>query len=254
MRRVLLSISIISHGHGAHVHALLQLLAQQGATPLQRVWLTLNVPEPALADAHHGTWPFDLRVLHNTCAQGFGVNHNKAFTLEQQQPEPAAWFAVLNPDLTWATDPLPWLLECAALPACGCAYPVQVDSAGKEQDHRRMVPTPLQLLTRHALGQRTAAPEPDWVNAAMLVFPAQVYAAVGGFDERYFLYCEDVDLCLRLRLAGYHLTEARSAVVIHLAQRGSHQVGQHLWWHLSGLWRLWTSAPFWRYRQLQRNR
>lgn len=251
---MLLSVSIISHGHGAHVLALLQLLAQPGATPLQRVWLTLNLPEPALANAHHCNWPFDLRVLHNECAQGFGANHNQAFALEQQQPAPATWFAVLNPDLTWTTDPLPRLLESAALPACGCAYPVQVDRAGKDQDHRRTVPTPLQLLLRYALGQRVAATDPDWVNAAMLVFPAQVYAGLGGFDERYFLYCEDVDLCLRLQLAGYHLAEARGAVVVHLAQRGSHRSGRHLRWHISGLWRLWTSAPFWSYRQLQRSR
>lgn len=251
---MLLSISIISHGHGSHVLPLLRLLAQPGATPLLRVWLTLNVPEPALTDALHDNWPFDLRVLHNTRAQGFGANHNQAFALEWQQPAPATWFAVLNPDLTWASDPLPQLLECAALPACGCSYPMQLDSTGKPQDHRRLLPTPLQLLTRHCLHHRMAAPEPDWVNAAMLVFPTRVYEALGGFDESYFLYCEDVDLCLRLRLAGYQLNEAKFAEVVHLAQRSSRRQWRHLWWHLSGLLRLWTSKPYWRYRQLQRNR
>lgn len=249
-----LSISIISHGHEAHVRALLRLLAKPGATQLQRVWLTLNVPEAELADIQKSPWPFDLRVLINSRTRGFGTNHNHAFALERQQVVPATWFAVLNPDLTWKRDPLPALMAAAALPRAGCAYPLQVNDAGLEQDHRRELPTPWCLLKRQVLGQRVSATKPDWANAAMLLFPTQVYAALRGFDERYFLYCEDVDLCLRLQLEGYQLVEARDSMVVHFAQRNSHRQWRHLWWHLSGLLRLWMSTPYRRYWAKRRKR
>src|SRR5690625_6433863 len=39
----------------------------------------------------------------------------------------------------------------------------------------------------------------DWASGAFLVFEAELYAELGGFDERYYLYCEDVDICWRAR-------------------------------------------------------
>ena len=47
------------------------------------------------------------------------------------------------------------------------------------------------------------------------------FRALGGFDERYFLYCEDVDICLRLQLSGQHFTIVEEARVIHDARRGA---------------------------------
>jgi N-acetylglucosaminyl-diphospho-decaprenol L-rhamnosyltransferase len=73
---------------------------------------------------------------------------------------------------------------------------------------------------------------------------------VEGFDEGYFMYCEDVDLCLRLRLQGLTLSKA-PARVIHAGQRNSHRRLRHLMWHLRSLLRLWTSVA---YREIQRTK
>jgi GT2 family glycosyltransferase len=79
-----------------------------------------------------------------------------------------------------------------------------------------------------------------------MVWRAPVFAALGGFDERYYLYGEDVDICLRLQLAGYTMAAAPVALV-HLAQRQTGRSWQHLAWHVSSLAKLWTSASFWHY-------
>lgn len=245
-----LSVSIVSHGHGAHVEALLSLLARPGVTPLARVWLTLNVPEPALLTLTRQSWPFELHLVSNATPQGFGANHNQAFAHEQAQPTPAPCFAVLNPDMLWSADPFPAMLATALQPLAGCIYPLQVDPDGRVQDHRRALPSPLALLRRH-LAPKTPLSDPaspDWVNAAFLVFPTPVYAALGGFDPDYFMYCEDVDICLRLQLAGYRLVEAPQARVVHHAHRASRRDLRHTLWHVRSLCRLWLSAPYRHFR------
>ncbi len=246
-----LSVSIVSHGHGPHVRALLSVLAQRGATPLARVWLTLNVPEPDLLALTGQAWPFDLRLITNAAPQGFGANHNQAFAHEQAQAVPAPFFAVLNPDMAWASDPFPALLAAAQQPLAGCAYPLQLDPQGREQDHRRALPSPLALWQRYVGPRPMPEPvcaAPDWVNAAFLLFPTPAYTAIGGFDPGYFMYCEDVDISLRLQLAGYRLVEAPQARVVHDAHRASRRDVRHLLWHLRSLWRLWRSVPYRRFQ------
>ncbi|MBI3724368.1 glycosyltransferase family 2 protein [bacterium] len=55
----------------------------------------------------------------------------------------------------------------------------------------------------------------DWVSGAAMVLREEAIAAVGGFDERFFLYAEDTDLCLSVRRAGFAVAYAPEAVVVH---------------------------------------
>ena len=57
--------------------------------------------------------------------------------------------------------------------------------------------------------------EPAWVSAACLLARKPALDAVGGLDERFFLYEEDVDLCLRVRRAGWRILYTPRAVVMH---------------------------------------
>ena len=239
-----LVVSVVSHGHQAQVQALLNDLARFSAATVSRVVLTLNRPE-AEPQAPAAGWPFVLQILRNAHPLGFGANHNRALS---GASEP--FVCVLNPDVRWeGADPLGAMVQAAAQAGVGCAYPAQLDDAGNRQDSERSLPTPMALWRRRVLHQRDA--RVDWVNAACLVLPAHAWVAVGGFDVSYFMYCEDVDLCLRLRLAGWTLARA-DAVVGHAGQRASHRRAGHALWHIRSLLRLWTSAVFWRARALLR--
>ncbi len=56
---------------------------------------------------------------------------------------------------------------------------------------------------------------PTWYTAACVLVRAEAFQAVGGLDESFFMYFEDVDLCLRLEAAGWQLAEETRAVVRH---------------------------------------
>jgi N-acetylglucosaminyl-diphospho-decaprenol L-rhamnosyltransferase len=56
---------------------------------------------------------------------------------------------------------------------------------------------------------------PDWVDGSCLLVRRVLLEQLEGFDERFFLYCEDTDLCLRLRSAGFDIHYEPSALCVH---------------------------------------
>jgi GT2 family glycosyltransferase len=64
----------------------------------------------------------------------------------------------------------------------------------------------------------------DWVSGACLLARRDAFTQVGGFDERYFMYWEDADLCRRLRAAGYHVRYVPAAMAVHRVGHSSRTV------------------------------
>ena len=238
-----LVVSVVSHGHGSQVEHLLRLMARTSGAQISRVVLTQNLPETA-PTPEQGRWPFVLDILSNAAPQGFSANHNAALAGASED-----FVCILNPDVLWAKEPMGALMRAADRPEVGLAYPVQTDGQGRRQDSERELPTPWSLALRYLAKRKESRAE--WVNGAMWVLPRAVWHRVGGLDTRYFMYCEDVDLCLRVRLAGYTFARA-GAVVEHAGQRDSHRRMRHALWHIRSLLRLWASPVFWRARPLLR--
>jgi len=86
-----------------------------------------------------------------------------------------------------------------------------------------------------------------------LMVRSEAYKGVGGFDERFHLYCEDFDLCARVRLLGWPIGLSDDARVVHDARRASHDSPRHLFWHVCSLIMMWCSRSWWRYRRLLRS-
>jgi len=223
-----ITVSVISHGQAAWIEGLLDDL-ERLATPVA-VMLTINRPEPLADDLIQRA---GVQCLHNPHPQGFGANHNQAFR-HCQTP----WFGILNPDIRLPTDPFPGLLQ-AAPAGLGAIAPLMVTPDGAREDNARHFPT-LPGLIRKALGHDDgrvrlsgqSVQAVDWVGGMFLLTPAAAFSAVGGFDEGFHLYYEDVDLCARLWGAGYRVELLTTERVVHHAQRASRRQLRPLGWHL----------------------
>jgi GT2 family glycosyltransferase len=79
------------------------------------------------------------------------------------------------------------------------------------------------------------------VSGACLFLPRRVFDAVGGFDEAYFLHVEDLDLCRRVREAGFAVALARSVHAMHVQGTSSRKRPLFVAWHKHrGMWRWFT--------------
>ncbi len=255
---ICIGFSIVSHGHGSMLLSALEALkATCAQSVLQiRVWLTFNIPEPNLqADLKGLTWPFELHLIHNPTPIGFGANHNQAFV--RAKATGATWFVVMNPDIFLpAGGHAFWRsLQQDAWPEdVGLLCPAQIDTRGQSQDFARRVMTPWGLAVRIVRRMVGFAPSgvaefvatADWVNGACMVWRSKAFSALQGFDERYFMYCEDTDICLRLQLAGWRMQVAE-LTVIHDARRNTGRSWRHLSWHILSMLRLWCSKTYWMY-------
>jgi len=242
----LISISIVSHGSGDTLHTLLDSL-QQHERDLQRlqIIITDNLQND-LPDFDALPWN-SLQIIRNTSQLGFAHNHNNAFKLAQ-----GAWFAILNPDLVFESPIFDTLLaRLAGIPDTVLA-PYIMDENEQLQDSFRPLPTPLELIRRRLPGYHFEAlpPDsdglihPDWIAGMFWLMKSDLYRQLGGMDERYRLYFEDVDFCTRAQLKGIKVLVDSKVKIRHDARRSSRRKLFYLRLHTQSAIRFFTSPVY----------
>lgn len=240
-----MSISVVSHGQG-HLVGLLMSDIRKYCDLRNEVLLTLNISEELPFDPD--SFPFRIKVIRNMQPKGFAANHNSAFEVANGE-----LFCVLNPDVRLNDDPFPSLCACLGQSRVGVAAPRVMNLHGELEDSVRPFPTPFTILAK-VFGCKAGrypveskALFPDWVAGMFMLFRSEVYRKVGGFDESYFLYYEDVDICARLRVAGYRAVQCSDVTVVHDARRSSHRSLKYLRWHVGSMLHFFFSPV---YRQI----
>ncbi len=148
---------------------------------------------------------------------GFGGGHNLLGAMTD-----APYLLILNPDVEFVSvDTARRLLAAVtSAPAVKAAGPKLTTEDGRPQayDHGRLHGLRAQIALRggHSYWRQTSTPQDvAWVSGAALMIDHAAFDAAGGFDEKFFLYKEDEDLCMRLREAGGRIRYEPGVVVLH---------------------------------------
>jgi GT2 family glycosyltransferase len=176
--------------------------------------------------------PPNARLLENDRPRGFSANVNRGVAEARGE-----FVVIANPDTDPAPDAVRILRDFAAdRPRCGIAGPQLRYPDGRRQPSRRSFPTvrgtlvrrtplrrvvhPQRLQRRHyLLDERPDEPTAsDWLLGAFLLLRRQMLDELGGLDEGYRLYGEDIDLAYRARQAAWERWYVPEAIVIHQHQ------------------------------------
>jgi N-acetylglucosaminyl-diphospho-decaprenol L-rhamnosyltransferase len=223
-----ITLSVVSHGQNRLVNQLLGDLSALRPTGLSVV-VTQNIPdnEPLQAQG------FEIEVVVNSAPKGFGANHNAAFARCA-----APYFCGVNPDIRLKANPFPELLAALVRERVGVAGPRVCSPEGRVEDSARRFPTIGRLLRKLLHGAEgpdypvdRGPLEVDWVAGMFMLFRSDAFRAVNGFDERFFLYYEDVDICGRLSAMGYNRVYHPEVRILHDAQRASRRNLRLMWIH-----------------------
>lgn len=198
------------------------------------VFVVDNASADGSAQAVRTTFP-QVAVLANDQNVGFGRAVNQALRATR-----TPYVLLLNPDARLQPGALEALLaRLEREPELAGIAPRTTDEDGTPQlsfgpDLSLLAEWRQRRLVEGLRHRRTGAlaraatvtqreHEPDWLSAACLLVRSAALHAVGGFDEDFFLYEEDADLCLRLRRAGYRLLHYPAAQATHALGRSARQ-------------------------------
>jgi GT2 family glycosyltransferase len=240
---------VVSHDSAADVERLVPLLAPQ----VDEVVVVANVPGSA------GLLPDGVKLIANASPLGFGANVNRGVAATT-----AELVCSVNPDAVprpGAIGELRRFLE--SHPRAGVAGPAMVYPDGTLQPSRRRFPTvfgtivrrtpirrafdPYKLQRRHYhLGEHPDEPvAADWMLGGFLMLRRAMLDELGGFDEGFFLYGEDIDLCYRAWRAGWSCWYVPGAVVEHEHQAVTDHrlLTRRTLWHWRGILRFVRKHP-----------
>jgi GT2 family glycosyltransferase len=196
-----------------------------------------NASDDGSVEAVRKRFP-DVRLLPQTFRDGFGANHNTVI-----RASAGRYIYVLNEDTfseNWGFAQL--VSEMDAHRNTGALGPRIVDPAGRHQRSAWRFPTPaVSVLGVPTLGQlgiaqsKGAQPRTvDWALGAALLLRREALDEVGLFDEDFFIYFEEVDLCRRLRRAGWEVRYFPALTVVHYESQSSADIPER---RINELWR-----------------
>jgi hypothetical protein len=227
--------SIVLYRHSAReVRPLFEALARD---PSLSAWTVINnggADEACVLASSLGG-----RSLHPGRNLGYGAAHNLAWRELSSADEP--FHVILNPDIRLEDGTLSELARIMEqLPRAGLLMPRIVYPDGREQRLCKLLPTPFDLVLRRFLGKlgstwfrdrfeqyelrgldMSVPREVPCLSGCFMFLRAAALREVGFFDERYFMYMEDVDLCRRIG-SRYKTVFYPHISIVHGYARGSY--------------------------------
>jgi N-acetylglucosaminyl-diphospho-decaprenol L-rhamnosyltransferase len=224
-----LVVVTVTYSPGPHLDRFLASLAHATDLPVTVVMAdngsTDGTPEEAL-ERHP-----DARLLRTGANLGYGTAVNRAVA-DYLSDSDAEYFIVANPDVQWGPRSIDLLIEAAERwQLAGSLGPLIRDPDGSVYPSARHQPSlirggmhavvgPLWKSNPWTAAYRQDRLEPTeravgWLSGSCLLVRKAAFDEIGGFDERYFMYMEDVDLGDRMGRAGWQNVYVPAAEILH---------------------------------------
>lgn len=230
-----LMISVVTHNSDKIFQSLDLLLPQiQDKDVLVKIFD--NASDPIYREKLRSYESPQIKIHFHQENKGFGYGHNHNIFNSRER-----YGIIFNPDILIESDVLNSLVNLLAEhPECSMLAPKILNADGSTQylmreylnvfDYMlRFVPSKqLKKLFKKRLARFECRDLPDdhdsyvrMISGSFMVADLDKFREVGGFDERFFMYFEDNDLCLTMEKAGYKLLYTPRFSVIHLYERGA---------------------------------
>ena len=243
------SAVVVSHGHRPELSASLPVLTPQ----VDELVVIANMPGSAPEDGGR------TRVIENARPASYAANINAGTAATSGE-----LVLVANPDAIPEPDAVGILRSFVAEhPQCGIAGPRLLDPDGSWQPSRRRFPTvrgtlvrrtplrrlfpPLERQREHyLLDERPTQPvQADWLLGGFLLLRRAMLDELGGYDEGFRMYGEEIDLCYRAAKAGWERWYVPGAVVRHRWDAATDRsfLTRRTLWHWRGILRFVRKHP-----------
>lgn len=205
------SAIIVNYNSGAYATRCIASLLLQTGVELEIIVVD-NASQDDSTTLLRETFGDDIRLIANKENLGFGRANNLGAASASGQ-----YLLLINPDTELSSpDTVRILAEFASQPEIGIAGP-EIHEPLKRKKY---------VLPRHTYPSQSKLRFKDrfehlpgsiaWLLGACLLLRKSVYEELAGFDPDYFLYGEDIDICLRARLAGYEIGYCAAARITHV--------------------------------------
>ncbi|MDE6028130.1 MAG: glycosyltransferase family 2 protein [Muribaculaceae bacterium] len=192
--------------------------------------------------------------------RGFGAGHNVAIRKSMEQG--ARYHAILNPDIYWTDPVIETLAEYMDKhPGVGMMTPKVLFPDGRLQYNCKKLPTPLDLIGRRFLPKKWMKKRNDrfelhstgydhimnvpYIHGCFMLFRNDTLRKTGLFDERFFMYPEDIDITRRLHEISETLFYPHVSLY-HAHGAASRKFGKMLWIHMTNMIRYFNKWGWWR--------
>lgn len=256
------SVIVVSFNTRDLLRECLQSLAREAGGVNYETIVVDNASKDGSADMVEREFP-EAKLIRSATNLGFAAANNRGFAVAKGR-----YVVLLNSDAFLQPGALPLAVERMDTDPCiGVGGARLVGRDGLWQPSARMFPSLANdFLTLSGLSAKyprshffgrfdrtwadpNEAAEVDWVPGAFSIIPRDVLESVGYFDESFFLYYEEVDLCRRIKAAGYSVWYWPDVVVLHLGGESSKTV-KHLTISSAGsqltLWRMRSALLYYR--------
>ncbi len=235
-------ISIISHNHFDMIKKIGNLAQLRDSVGVE-VIIRDNVGE---SDFEQWCKALNFTYILNSEKYGFGKNNNLNFSyLENNGIADGDYFLVLNPDVSVTEEAL-----------CKLSYAMSKHNSQLatinlflDQDFStpdncvRKFPRLLGFLSSFIFGRNKTilnkscldnVSDVDWAAGSFLMFSVPTYKKLEGFDEDYFMYCEDIDICKRFnKMFNRKMLFFKQIRGVHYAQFNNRKIlSKHFYWHV----------------------